>query len=166
MLNSVPRDINKGSRAVTLRHPNSMPVVVYRKQLQRTAATSTAGIADFGGIGVLDSEDESEVDWLELGDAMQLATTPFQTSSVVNRGDALDHSYPEMFVLIEPLVKPDDPAYFTPKKHDVVYVMIGQDVKIAYEIEDVQGDVEIAPYTRKYMLNKRDDLTYIGGFPD
>lgn len=166
MLNSVPTQINKMARSVTLRHPNAIDVTVFRKSLERTATTSTGGIPDIGGLAVLDSEDESEVDWGEVGDGRMLRCQPFERSNTVNRGDSLDQSSPDYFVTIESLIAPGETGYFVPKKHDVVYVFMGQDVKIAYEIVDVKGDVDVSPYTRAYLLQKRDDLTYIGSFPD
>lgn len=165
MLNNVPIQVNKAARAVVLRHPNSMDCVVYRKRLLRTADTEEGGLPTIGGMALLDSEDESEVDWDELGAGKLLFVEKYQPSDINDRGDNVDLSYPEMVVLIEPEVEPTDPSYFRVMRHDIVYLLFGDSVKIAYEVTNLEGDVLIPPHSVRFVLQKRDALTYINGFP-
>jgi hypothetical protein len=58
--------------------------------------------------------------------------------------------------LLEPLI--DDG--FTPKKHDLVSIVIG-DAVLPYEITDITGTVNIPPFTQKYVLQLRDELLYV-----
>lgn len=44
--------------------------------------------------------------------------------------------------------------------------MFHADVKIAFEVVTVQRNINIAPYNRKNVLHKRDDLSYIDGLKD
>ena len=166
MLNNVPANINKAARQVTLRHPNSMDCAVFRKRVERTASGSMGGLPTLGGLGVLDSEDESEVDWDDLGYAKLLMTDGgFKPSDLVDRADSADLSYPDVPCLIEPVADPSSDDYFTPKKHDIVYLFFGDDVKIAFEVDHVETDVLIPSRSVKYILQKRDLLSYINGFP-
>ncbi|MFJ2990731.1 hypothetical protein ACIPF8_22975 [Collimonas sp. NPDC087041] len=119
-----------------------------------------------GGLGVLDSSDGPDVEWELLGDAKLLVVENFQPSTVVDRGYALDNAEPQIVALIEALRLVEDLAHFTAKTKDVLYVLLHADVKIAYEIVAIDGGINIAPYSKKYILQKRDDMTYIKGFRD
>ncbi|KAF3995908.1 hypothetical protein [Glaciimonas immobilis] len=59
----------------------------------------------------------------------------------------------------------EDSAHFVVKAKDVLY-MFHADVKIAFEVVTVQRNINIAPYNRKNVLHKRDDLSYIDGLKD
>jgi hypothetical protein len=166
MLHSVPKDISKGARAVVLRHPNSMECAVFRKKILRGSEGEMGRMPTLGGLGVLSSEDESEVDWEDLGYGMLLFTEQFQSSSFVDRDDSLDSSYPQRIALIEMDAEPGTPEHHIVERNDIVYLLLHDEVKIAYEVIDVEGSVDISPYTRRYVVQKRDALTYIGGFPD
>lgn len=164
MLHSVPTQINKAARSVTLRHPNGIPCHAFRQRVLRQADGSMGGMPTLGGLGVLDSSDEPDIEWELLGDAKLLIVENFQPSTVVDRGDALDNTEPQIVALIEALRPVEDSAHFTTKTKDVLYMLLHADVKIAYEVVEIDGDINIAPYSRKYILHKRDDLTYIDGF--
>ncbi|MEM4986247.1 hypothetical protein V8G57_02485 [Collimonas sp. H4R21] len=164
MLHSVPMQINKAARIVTLRHPNGILCHAFRQRVLRQADGNMGGMPTLGGLGVLDSSDEPDVEWELLGDAMLLIVENFQPSTVVDRGDALDNAEPQIFALIEALTPVEGPAHFTAKTKDVLYMLLHAEVKIAYEVVAIDGDINIAPYSRKYILHKRDDLTYIDGF--
>ena len=164
MLHSVPMQINKAARSVTLRHPNGIPCHAFRQRVLRHADGGMGGMPTLGGLGVLDSSDEPDVEWELLGDAKLLIVENFQPSTVVDRGDALDNAEPQIVALIEALRPAEDPAHCMTKTKDVLYMLLHADVKIAYEVVAIDGDINIAPYSRKYVLNKRDALSYIDGF--
>ncbi|MCK9394218.1 MAG: hypothetical protein M0Q44_01340 [Methylobacter sp.] len=48
---------------------------------------------------------------------------------------------------------------FTVKKHDVIYLIIG-DTRQAFEIVGVETTSDIPPYTKRYVCNIRDDLHF------
>lgn len=162
MLRNVPKQLTSLTRSVTLNHPNSIPCIVMRKIVQRLDIPlgHLAGLPTLGGIGVLSSEDEDDFDWDALGGGMILFTGNFPGSDQVERGDGL---VPESVneALIEADGNPGTPEYFEPKKNDIVYVLIGQDVSLPFEIVKVESSVNIAPYTRRYILNARDDLDFL-----
>ncbi len=165
MMNSVPTNISRAARQVTLRHPNSITCDVWRETILRQAPNSMGGIPTLGGLGVLDSVDESEIDYESLGEGKVLIVEQYQASSVHDSETTVDMQYPQVLTVIEPLAEVGDPAYFVPKKHDLVFMQISSSIAIGFEIVDVVSDVNIPPYTRKYVLNKRDDLMYVDGLP-
>ncbi len=162
MLTNVPKTIGSLTRSVTLRHPNSIPCVMLRKVVKRVESTlgHLGGLPTLGGIGVLSSEDEDDFDWEVLGGAMVLFTGTFPGSAQVERGDGLVPE-PTNEALIEADGKPGTPEYFEPRRNDIVYVLIGQDVSLPFEIAGIESNVNIPPYTRRYILNARDDLPFL-----
>jgi hypothetical protein len=86
-------------------------------------------------------------------------------SPMTNRDDAVDNAYPMLYALLE-MLDPDPASVDAIQlvRHDVVYMLFHESVKIAYEIEMVDSTVNIPPFVRRYLLNKRDDLTYIEAF--
>ena len=169
MLNRVPEQTNKAARAVTLRHPNSMECFVLRKVILREEEPELGGLPSVGGMGLFDSEDEADVDWVSLGYGALLMCTTYQQSSMNDRSDGVDLSYPLVEAMIELTIEKSDPEYDAKKhkvkKHDVVYIILTDDVKIAFEVVGIQGNIDIPPFSVRFQLEKRDDLTYIDGFP-
>jgi hypothetical protein len=123
------------------------------------------GIPLLGGMTQMDTEDEPDVDWLLLGRGKLCITTNFTPSPMTNRDDAVDNAYPMLYALLE-MLDPDPASVDAIQlvRHDVVYMLFHESVKIAYEIEMVDSTVNIPPFVRRYLLNKRDDLTYIEAF--
>ncbi|AJG18828.1 hypothetical protein RR42_m1427 [Cupriavidus basilensis] len=145
-----------------------MDCAVYRKVVNRAnmPPDDLGGLPTLGGLAVLDSEDEPDVDWDDLGYGKLLITEAYGGGQVVNRDDAIDMTSAQMYALVEFVDLHTDPDRRVVQKHDVVYLLLADEIKIAYEVMEVDGAVNIPPYARKYLLSKRDDLTYIGGFPD
>ena len=65
------------------------------------------------------------------------------------------------YARIESVAEPEEEGFFKPKKNDIVYLVIGMSVAIAYQITDISGVTGIPPYTLRYELQKRDDLMFI-----
>lgn len=163
MQNQVPSDINRGSRQVVLRHPNSFSCIIMRKQVNRQADTKLGSMPTIGGMGVLSSDDESDVDWNVVGRGKMLFADSYAPSMHDDRSETLNYAEAGYLALIEH--EPDDeyPELLTPKKNDIVQLVLLAGASIAYEVTGTQGDVSIPPYTRRYELQKRDDLNYIPG---
>jgi len=157
VLNNVPLAIRRSVRAVTLNHPNRMTCTVYRKVVTRVAPDTLGGLPTLGGLGVLDDEDEADFDYQSLGDGVVVMLQVYQGGFRSDDNSLLDNpntSQQEAF--LEPLA--DDG--FTPKKHDLVSIVIG-DAVLPYEITDITGTVNIPPFTQKYVLQLRDELLYV-----
>ena len=173
MLNTVPSRINQASRLVVLRHPNSMDCVMFRKVLLRKDDPDTyeGGEPTLGGMGVLDSTDEDDFDWDHIGTGRILFTGQYEPGAVVDRDGALAQQ-PSAVALVEftemttadgevPVTPALDPS-LVPElhRHDVIYALIGQDVHLTYEVVSIEGTLHVPPYTRRYVLNARDELSY------
>lgn len=157
MLNSVPTQINRSARLVTLRHPNAMDCTVWRKKVNRVSADTPAqmgGMPTIGGLGVLDSEDEADFDYEELGDAKIVFAGQYQGEGA-NWNDAdstLNYPAPPMEALIECVLDPSDPAHFVATKPDMITVEPGAGISIPYQVIGETGSVNIPPYTRRFIL--------------
>lgn len=186
MLTAVPNKINEAVRLVTLRHPNSMPCIVFRKNTLRVDAPpgSMGGHPTLGGMGVLTSEDEDNYEWTLLGSGKILFTGGFGGTTVVDRNDAVKIQNTatatiELFdVPAEPglgvidghtvprqVCNKHDVVYAFPglvvERTDVVYVIPAAEANLPYEVVSVESALNVPPYTRTYQLNARDDLDYL-----
>ena len=157
MLNNVPLAIRRSVRAVTLNHPNRMTCTVYRKVITRTAPDTLGGLPTLGGLGVLEDDDEADFEYQSLGDGVVVMLQVYQGGFRSDDNSLLDNpNTSQQETLLEPLI--DDG--FTPKKHDLVSIVIG-DAVLPYEITDITGTVNIPPFTQKYVLQLRDELVYV-----
>jgi hypothetical protein len=162
MLNAVPKAVNNSARIVTLRHPNSQDATAYRKKVNRVddPADTINDLPTIGGLGVLDSEDEADYTYDEIGDCKVLFTGAYAaTEANWNRADT-GLVYPEGTVeaTIECILDPNDPNFFVPDVHDLVMVTPGGGFVLPYEIKGPTSNINIPPYTRKYILQPRNDL--------
>ena len=157
MLNNVPLAIRRSVRAVTLNHPNRMTCTVYRKVVTRVAPDTLGGLPTLGGLGVLEDDDEADFDYQSLGDGVVVMLQVYQGGFRSDDNSLLDNpNTSQQETLLEPLI--DDG--FTPKKHDLVSIVMG-DAVLPYEITDITGTVNIPPFTQKYVLQLRDELVYV-----
>ncbi|MCA8037048.1 MULTISPECIES: hypothetical protein [Burkholderia cepacia complex] len=165
MINAAPKRINSASRTVTLKHPNSMDCEVWRKVVLRTApgGEEMGGRPTLGGLGVLATDEEPEFEYRKLGEGRIHFTDRYDGMlSTADRGDSLA---PEV-ALSQALIEPLEAGAFTIKREDLVGVMPGGGVLIGYEIVDIPANVNIYPYTSKYVLAPRDVLTDLGPWAD
>jgi hypothetical protein len=153
MLNTVPAQIAKAARIVTMRHPNAFDVVIYRKRILRLEPKT------LGGLAVLADEDESDVDWDLLGEGKLLFSDQYAGSNWSSDQDNINYSASGFFAQIEPL---DDAIQL--QKTDIVYLLPGGGAAIAYEITNIPSTIGIPGYTRKFEIQKRDDLMFIPEF--
>lgn len=171
MLTSVPLAVKAASRQVTIRHPNAFNVVVSRKAVLRTELdedgdeNTMGGAPTLGGMGVLRSEDEAEFEYRELGEGKMLFAAPFSPMDTNKQGSALVAENMRE-VLLESLAKPGEDGYFEATTGDLVMVDLGMGIIMAYTVENVSGNIQIPPYTRRLVLNPRDDLSYVEPFEE
>lgn len=169
MLTAVPTSVNRISRQVTLRHPNAFDAVVTRKVVKRVEPDANGdpsemgGAPTLGGMGVLRSEDEADFEYETLGEAKVLYAAPVGQRDMIDRGNGVLVE-PAREVLIECKAKEDDPAFFVTQNDDLVCIVVGPGVVIAYTSATAASPIALAPYERRYVLNPRDDLSYaLGG---
>lgn len=158
MLNNVPTAINSLARNVVINHPNSYNCVMIRKRVTRVGPDSIGGLPTLGGLGVISSEDEESVEWDPLGNAYALEAEIFTPGAMMDRQDANNGGVDEFRFLIEPEELIAMPGGFEVKKNDVMYLVMGDSVRLAFEIVGVETTSNIPPYTQRYVCNRRDDL--------
>lgn len=166
MLNAVVIQINRANRQRTLREPSSLDCVLFTKKVERVEIaedggedSSFDGAPTLGGLGVLSDEDEVNYSWVEAGEARIHFAQGYAAPLGNTSDDSSRQDYAEgvLEASIEPIAEVGAPGHFVPGKRMLVAVLIGNGVIVNYEIVDVTGTVNIAPYTRKYLLNPRPD---------
>lgn len=163
MLNNIPERLSALARQVVIRHPNAIPAFAFRRVLTRVDETGgvLGGAPLFGGVADLDSDEDAEFDLEDLGEAYFLPLGAYEPAAEVDRGDAIVQGA-QFECRIEPADFEDDGFIpeWSPKKGDIIVVLIGQDVRLPYSISNVSGGVNIPPYTRKFLVEPRDDLRH------
>lgn len=164
MLTQVPQQVNRSSRLVTLRHPNSIPCTIWRKVINRqpTEAPETLGsLPTIGGIGVLDSEDEADFTYEEVGEGRIMFLNQFQTQPGNWRDTDTDILYQTEAQPVEAFIEctrdPSDPAFVIATKPDLITVEPGAGIVLTYEVVAETSVMAIPPYTRKYLIVPRQD---------
>jgi len=160
MLNNVAIAVNKANRQRTLREPNAIDCVLFTKRVDRAGeGNSFDGAPTLGGAGMLSSEDEVNYTWVVACDARihfaQGYAAPLGNTS--DNGGHLDYEDQVLEASIEPIPNPGTEGFVLPDRQMLVAVLVGGGVIVNYQIVDVTGNVNIYPYTRKYLLNPRPD---------
>ena len=161
MLNEVSVQINKASRNVVLNHPNRLEGQLIRKRVTRVSDGNLMGLPTMGGMGVLTSEDESEVEYDPIGNIYALRAEAYQSSPMMDRLDENNLTGSTFYFLVQPEILLPEVGGFEVKKYDVFYLsggIGGVSVKLAYEIVGIETVGNIAPYTLRYVCNHRSDL--------
>jgi hypothetical protein len=155
MLHAVPEGMRRMARMVVLNGPNSMPCVVYRKEVLRESDTNVGGLPDLGGLGVLDSEDEPAYRFVELGEAMMRPVGDHHPmpSNVVDSRDGVTYAEGPVIMQIEAKVA----GAFEIKKHDRIDCLPGLGFVIPYEVVGITAPGAIPPYLFQYVLEPRQD---------
>lgn len=163
MLNNVAIAVRRGSRLVVLNHRNAIEATIMRRTVTRTAgaeAGTMGGLPTLGGIGVMDPEDEPEVDYAPLGPAKVLFAEPYQPTTMSDRRDAPEAA--TAIALIEPITE----GLFDIKDGDLVMLSPGGGVVIPYEVTNVLNTVNIPPYAPRYELSAQGVLSFDGEIAD
>lgn len=164
MLNNVPAALNRMARNVVINHPNTFNCQLFRKVVTRAAPETVGGLPTLGGLGVLESDDEESFKYEWIGNGYAMPAEPFQPSPMMDRGDA-NNGYADEFRF---LIEPEDDGAFSPQKHDVLYLLLGEGAtvaKLAFEVVDHEAVVNIPPYSTRYICSRRDDLHVAAGTP-
>lgn len=166
MLTNVPTQINRLARNVVINHPNTFNCQVFRKVITRKEPESVGGLPTLGGLGELNGNDEEAFSYTWVGNGYAMPAEQFGASGMMDRGDANNGSANELRFLIEPEDGPGQPGHFTPKKEDVMYLLLGVGLdaaKLAFEIVDIETTSNIPPFTQRFITNRRDDLHVAAG---
>ena len=159
-MNKVVESINRmNSRMMRKRTPVFF-AQMFRKRIVRTAPTTIGGIPTLGGLAVLDSVDEDNIEFEFLGNARAIRTADFAPSLMNDLQDTHNGNGNEYRFIIEPESPSGVPGWFDVKNHDVMYVWMDAvgTVKAAFEVVGVETVNNLAPYSVRYVCNKRADL--------
>ncbi|MCP5245682.1 MAG: hypothetical protein H6937_06965 [Burkholderiales bacterium] len=162
MLNNVPSGINRMRRNVVINHPNTWECQVFKKIVNRSGEPVVGGLPTLGGMMVLSSEDEEDVDWEHVGNGYALQAETFSPASMMDRQDA-NIGATEVRYLIEPESPEGMEGHFFISKHFVIYLVISDDVRVAYEVVDIETVMDVSPYATRYVMNRRADLDLLPG---
>lgn len=141
-----------------LNHPNSWECHVYKKIVNRVGGSVVGGLPTIGGMGVLSSDDEDDISWELVGMGYALQADMSQPSIMMDRLDANNGFSDDPRFLIEPEKPSGMPGFFEVRKHYVVYIVITDEVKLAFEVVDIEAVTNIPPFTIRYVTNRRADL--------
>lgn len=127
MLTQVPSAINRAARAMTLRHPNAVDVLVYRKTHTHDEDNNPDNPRTIGGMMTLGDEDLAEYELTQIGEGKMLFLGRILGSDfAVN---ILDYGENDVTAYIEPLAE----NAFTVKNEDRI-VWIGAGFAKHYQV--------------------------------
>jgi len=158
MLTNVPNAINRMTRNIVMHHPNTWECQVFRKAVDRVGESTSGGLPTLGGLGVMNADDEEDVTFSHIGNGYALPVDQFSPSSMMDMRDANNGFANEFRFLIEPEAATSMPGNFITKKRDILYLVISEDVRLAYEIVDIETVNNIPPFSMRYVTNRRGDL--------
>lgn len=167
--------VSEGMQAMALQvvrnHPNAWDVQVLRKVVTRPDETGTMGGApNFGGIGVLDSQDENQYEYAWLCNAHAVKGEGFQPGNMTDRLDMAITSAQEFIYLLAPAREaPQEVKDLGFKTKDVVLFLMGvgaDAARAAYEVASVDATCELPPHLPRYVLNRRADMDVPAGALD
>jgi hypothetical protein len=155
MLTNISSGVARMARNITINHPNTIECQVMRRQVLRPDADT------IGGMRVLGSEDEHDIEYVHLGNGYALPADTFEASGMFDRRDAAFADVEEFRYLIEPEFQAGIEGNFEIKNRDVVLLVYADSVKLALEVISPEAPVNMAPYPIRYVLNRRSDLDVI-----
>lgn len=172
MLTQVPTAVNAAVRTVVLRHPNSMVCSVWRKSVTRVEIDPTtggesqaSGMPTLGGMTVLSAEDEDQISYTELGEARVLFCGVHQAADMVDNDNGIVPATLQEAQVVA-VADPGTAAHFEADKGDLVAVLPGMGLVLAYSVEGVVGTGAIPGYVRKLVLSPRDELNQMEPYQD
>lgn len=159
------------ARQMVLTTTSSIPAIVFQKKILDTAKGNRLDDS-WGGLGVMSEEDEQAFDYEDKGYAMVLLDQ-FVGASLSKSLLAVDGAESSFMGQIEPFDNEQDlfrqyenKTGWTPESGDVMCLLLSKDFALWVENVGQQGQTLVGDFGVKYLLNKRDDLAYLGLFND
>lgn len=167
--NKVLNGRRRMARQMVLTTVSSIPALVFSKKILDTNEGNRLDDS-WGGLGVMSEEDEQAFDYEEKGYAMVLLDQ--FVGAAINKGliavDGAEASFMaqiEFFDNNEDLFKQyENTTGLTPESGDVFCLLLSEDFALWVENVGQQGQSIVGDFGAKYLLNKRDDLAYLGLF--
>lgn len=163
MLTNVPTAVNRMARNVIINHPNTWECQLFRKRVTRVAPDTMGGLPTLGGLGVLDSEDEESIEYDHMGNGYALPADAFAPSPMMDHRDVNNGAIDEYRFMIEPEGLTGQEAWFDVRTRDVLYLVMSESVKLAFEVVGTETTLNVPPYTVRYVCNRRAELDVTDG---
>lgn len=149
MLNQVSEAVKRSARVLTIRHPNSVDVEIYRKV---ASTDDDSSMATMGGAMLLSMADNADYDIERVSLGRMLFLGHIQGADMTRAG-GLTYNPEQPF--IEAYIEPtNEQREFEPcefKKDDRVF-WIMPNVVIEYQIKVVRSPTQLPPYVNIYVL--------------
>lgn len=136
MLTQVPYAVNRAARVMTLRHPNTVDVLVYRKTFHHDEDNNPGNLRTVGGMMTLADEDLAQYELLQVGEGKMLFLGRISGSDFAVNG--LDFGENDVAAYIEPLKEND----FTVKNEDRI-VWIGAGFAKHYQVLGTTSPIQM-----------------------
>jgi hypothetical protein len=158
------------SRALIMRALAAFDVEVYRKSLIATPEEAVRHDDTWGGIGATTEQDDHAYEYTRIGPA-KLMIDRFNGGAMLDNRDLVSGDDVVTTAVIEPYdeeAEVDDRAIvipeWEPKEGDMVALIVDVKLIIYMEVVGVTGQTMMSDNGKRYLLNKRDDLTYMEPF--
>lgn len=156
------------ARQMVLTTTAAIPAIVFSKRI--IDSEDGDRMDAWAGLGVMSEEDEQAFDYDEKGFAMVLLD--HFTGAALHKGlIAVDGADASFMAQIEPFDNEQDlfkqytnTTGWYPESGDVLCLLISDEYALWVENVGQQGQTIIGDFGVKYLLNKRDDLAYLGLF--
>lgn len=159
------------ARSIVMNSIAKIPCQVWRKRvIQNDPATPTGTGISWNTVALSDA-DEPEIEYDELGYANLLldrftGANVYESNSGIDGGDAVVMAQIEPFdnTLDKPIDQLRQIPAWTPQKGDLFALLITADLVIWMELMEISGQSLVSDFGKKYLLNKRDELTHMEPF--
>lgn len=172
-LNNVANGRRLATRMVVMNTVATIPCLVWRKKVvESEPATATKTGINWRSLALSDQE-EPDYEYDEQGHAYMLLDH-FTGGNVLENNSMVDGEDTAIFAQIEPYdneiqSKRDQiitvPCW-TPKEGDLFALLIAEGLVLWLEVVTITGQGMMTDFGKKYVLNKRDDLSHKEPFTD
>lgn len=166
ILHQVANGRRLASRSLIMGALSAFEVTISRKVMIDTPDNENRDEVSWDGIGVLNEADEHAFEYVKLGHG-RLMMDRFTGGNVIDNNSMVDGENATITAIIEPYddeLPEDERAInipdFEAKEGDLVALLIDPTLIIFFEVVGVLGATMIGDFGKRYLLNKRDELTY------
>lgn len=154
------------SRLLIMDSLSAFEVTISRKVMINTPDNENRDEVSWGGIGTLNEVDEHAFEYVKLGHG-RLMMDSFTGGNMLDNGSMVDGENATITAIIEPYddeLPEEERAInipdFEPKEGDLIAMLIDPQLIVFLEVVSVLGGTLIGDFGKRYLLNKRDELTY------
>lgn len=144
--------------------------IIYRKSLIASPDEVDRHTDSWGGIGATTDQDDHAYEYTRLGKA-KVMQDKFTGGAMLDNRDMVNPDDSSLIMLIEPYDEelPEDERAITipdwePKEGDLVAVLLRAGIAWWLEVVGITGQTLMADNGKRYLLNARDEMTYMEPF--